>query len=695
MNTLLLGIDTGGTYTDVVIVDADVADRAEMLECEPSESIIAMAKAPTTRDDLSVGIARSLDRAIGSIDSFDPSAVGLCAVSTTLATNAIVEGRGGRVALVMIGFDERDIARWREEMAEGESESGGATIVISVDGGHTADGVERTPLDTDALTRGVAGLPADVVGFAVVGQFGVRNPEHERAARALLAGRGQPVSCGHELTSKLNGPRRALTCVLNARLVGLIDELLRSTLEILAARSIVAPTMVVRGDGSLVSIDFARQRPIETILSGPAASLVGAAFLAGVDGDTSNDGDAIVSDIGGTTTDVAILRSGRPEIDREGAVVGGHRTMVEAVAMHTTGLGGDSEVGIDDSTRTSSLVLGPRRVVPVSMLAADYSEFVAASLAAQLARPTPKELDGTFGRLAGPTDPAVLAELGTFAEQVAAGLIDGPAALVDLLPTRRHEVALDELVARGIAQRCAVTPTDAAVALGIHRGVGGPERFDAGPAADALTLFARRRDRHGAPLADGPVQLAQRIVDTLVDDSAQAVLRSVLGADGFEPDDAVHAITAAGLRRHRGLMRIDVELAAPLVAVGASAGAYYPRVGEALNSRVIVPAEADVANAVGAVVGRVRMTERATVTPIKRGGFRAHVDGSEHATPELAMAHTESVLAETVREAALREGAKTAEVHLERDDVWATVGTDALFVEAVVEATATGRPGLA
>ncbi len=95
--------------------------------------------------------------------------------------------------------------------------------------------------------------------------------------------------------------------------------------------------MVVRGDGALIGAAQVRERPIETILSGPAASVVGARWLTGAR-------NALVSDIGGTTTDVALLKDGLPEIDPQGALVGGYRTMVEAVAMRTTGLGGDSQV---------------------------------------------------------------------------------------------------------------------------------------------------------------------------------------------------------------------------------------------------------------------------------------------------------------------------------------------------------------
>ena len=114
--------------------------------------------------------------------------------------------------------------------------------------------------------------------------------------------------------------------------------------------------MVVRGDGALISAQKAKERPIETILSGPAASIVGARWMTGRD-------HALVSDIGGTTTDIALLRDGQPQIDPAGAQVGPYRTMVEAVAMRTTGLGGDSEVHLRSEGLAGGVTLGPRRLL--------------------------------------------------------------------------------------------------------------------------------------------------------------------------------------------------------------------------------------------------------------------------------------------------------------------------------------------
>jgi N-methylhydantoinase A/oxoprolinase/acetone carboxylase beta subunit len=228
------------------------------------------------------------------------------------------------------------------------------------------------------------------MGFAVAARFATRNPAHEVAARALIRRvTGRPVTCSHELSAQLNGPKRALTAVLNARLIGMIDRLVAACERHLAAIGIDAPLMVVRGDGALISAAMVRERPIETILSGPAASIVGARWLTG-------ESDALVSDIGGTTTDVALLRGGLPEIDPQGARVGPYRTMVEAVAMRTTGLGGDSEVHLVTEGLQGGLRLGPRRLVPVSLLAVEHGAMVHDALDRWLSADAVGEQDGRF-----------------------------------------------------------------------------------------------------------------------------------------------------------------------------------------------------------------------------------------------------------------------------------------------------------
>mgnify|MGYP002381938021 CR=1 FL=1 len=367
---LLLGIDTGGTFTDAVLYD------------EAARTVVASAKSPTTHDDLSIGVVGAIS-AVLRRSCVDPSVVDLVSLSTTLATNALVEGRGGRVGAVVIGFDADVLGR------AGLDAALGGDPVLLVTGGHDAHGGEVARFDPTALGAALAasGWAERVEGVAVVSQFSVRNPSHEIAAmRVVREVTGLPVTCSHLLSAGLNGPKRLVTAILNARLTGLIAALVGTVERSMAALGVEAPLMVVRGDGSLVSAAFVRERPIETILSGPAASIVGAAHLTGLS-------DAVVSDIGGTTTDIAILRDGTPRISDEGAKVGGHATMVRAVAMHTHGLGGDSEVRHDDRAVGCRLVLGPRRVIPICSLATTRPDLVHGILDRQLLAAIPGERD--------------------------------------------------------------------------------------------------------------------------------------------------------------------------------------------------------------------------------------------------------------------------------------------------------------
>ncbi len=233
----------------------------------------------------------------------------------------------------------------------------------SSQGGHTITGAEQAPLDLIATPAAIRKHAPHADAFAVSGYFGVLNPAHELRVRELVRQlTGLPVTCGHELTSNLHAPAAPMTAALNARLIPYIEQLIASVRQILAEKHIRAPLMVVKGDGSLMDARVAVERPVETILSGPAASVVGARYLCG-------EADVLVVDMGGTTTDIACLQEGRPASSLEGATVGGWRTMVEAIAVHTSGLGGDSEVTFDVD---AGMLVGPQRVVPLSLLAHQY-----------------------------------------------------------------------------------------------------------------------------------------------------------------------------------------------------------------------------------------------------------------------------------------------------------------------------------
>jgi len=665
---ILLGIDTGGTFTDAVLFDEDAGETG---------TVIASAKALTTRHDLAIGIGGAIT-AVLLETKINPEDVQLVSLSTTLATNALVEGRQGRICLISIGHAKADLDR------AGLMEAVGSDPIIRVRGGHDAMGSEAAPLDMETLQGELAALGESVQGFAVAGMFATRNTAHEIAVRDLIIETsGLPVTCSHELSSKLDSPRRALTSVLNARLIGLIHDLIQAAERHLKLSGIDAPLMVVRGDGALISAEVAKTRPIETILSGPAASVVGAAHLTG-------SRSALVSDIGGTTTDVAVVTNGRPTLDTEGATVGGWRTMVEAIAIQAIGLGGDSEVNTVEHGMATGLKLGPRRSVPLSLAAVDHPTLVHDMLDRQLRRDIPGDHDGKFA-IPLPVEPRE--GLLSKNEQTVWDDMAGEAAAVETIATSRlNNTALTRLAAKGLVQIAAVTPTDALHVLDIH------DAWDKSAALKGLALFARRRNWRGDAIAPDAETLANRIVQGVVKASSDIVLETAFAADGFKDKNlSHHALTQAAFANRSGLIDINIALNVPIVGLGASAGTYYPMVGKHLGAEVIVPDLAGVANAVGAVVGRVRMTSKVIITEPDAGRLRVHLPTktSDHGSLEAALGEAEAFARDNAQELAIAAGAENIQIKVTRDVRQVETNGQKIFVEAEITAVASGRPRLA
>ncbi|WP_297543726.1 hydantoinase/oxoprolinase family protein [Roseovarius sp.] len=663
---LLLGVDTGGTYTDAVLI----RDERE---------VIASAKALTTRHDLAIGIGEAVEAVLRESGA-DVAEIGLASLSTTLATNALVEGQGGRAGLVYIGFRAADL------QTHGLAEALGGDPALVLTGGHNHAGGEAQPLDKDALLAWLeTGTGAEA--YAVASLFATRNPAHELAAAEMIrAVTGRPVSLSHHLSAKLNGPKRALTALLNARLIGMIARLIDRAEGKLGELGIHAPLMVVRGDGALISADQARERPIETILSGPAASIVGARWLTGAD-------HALVSDIGGTTTDVAVLREGRPAIDPEGARVGAWRTMVEAVAMRTFGLGGDSEVHVRDEGLEGGVTLGPRRVVPVSLMAAEAGAAVRAVLEEQLRATAPGEHDARFVRAVPGIDAGGLGER---EEALLSRIGDEVRPVGKVLKTRMDGAALTRLVRRGLVQVAGITPSDASHVLG------GLDSWDAGAARMALELMARKRTGSGNRLAEGPEQLARMIVDRLTYQTSLALLETAFAEEemdfGLSPATlAEHVLMQRGLDGHRGLVRIESGLAVPVIGLGASAASYYGAVGARLGCEMILPAHGGVANAIGAVVGRVTIRRGGTVTSPSEGKFRVHLESGpqDYAASDAAMTALETVLRAEAQAEAEAAGAVDIHVTARREVKEAQAEARRVFLEAEIVVEASGRPRIA
>ena len=323
--SIVLGIDTGGTYTDSVLVDLAAGQ------------VLAKAKALTDKNNLLESIINSIG-GLAVSGCRQPERVVL---STTLATNAVVEGRGQAAGLILIG---------RRPPGDFPAE-----VVRQVKGGLNIKGRETVSVDAAEVAEAAALMAGRVQALTVSGYLSVRNPAQELEVRRLVQQVCDlPVVCGHELASELGFYERTVTAVLNARLLPLIGDFLDAAEMALAGLGLKVPVYVVKGNGDMASVASIRERPVETILSGPAASLIGAVFLSRVK-------NALVLDMGGTTTDSALVRDGRVPMRKDGAIVGAWRTLVSSADIATVGLGGDSRIRINAGGR---LVFGPERALP-------------------------------------------------------------------------------------------------------------------------------------------------------------------------------------------------------------------------------------------------------------------------------------------------------------------------------------------
>ncbi len=583
--SFLIGIDTGGTYTDAVIVNAN------------SHSVISSAKALTTKGDLSIGVIEALRASIANAGAeFQAAQVGIVAVSTTLATNAIVEGHGSSVGVILCGFDEAMVDR------SGMAKAFPAMPILRASGGHDHNGNESQPLDEVGVAAFVNKYGAEVSAFAVASTFAVRNPAHELRLRDLIAKiSGKPITLSSDLASALDAPRRALTAVLNARLVSRIGQLVDAVCLAMAELTIISPLMIVKGDGSLGLAEAVSQKPIETVLSGPAASLVGAQWLSGLD-------SLIMSDMGGTTTDVGLLLEGRPQVAEQGAEVGGWRTMVKAIDVKTIGLGGDSEI---QASMDGKLSIGPQRAVPISLLGQRYPEIMA-MLEADLAANEGGSLLGKFLLLPFGATAMAARGLSEREAEILARVGERPTPLQRIATSAPALRAVAALRKRGLIQYAAFTPSDASHVLGLQH------NWDPQAARLAAKLFVRFVEMK-MPDDERLMAFCQSVHNQTVAQSARVILNAAFG-QALATGPIADAVCDG--KGEIGQVKISLSPKIPIVAVGGPVKIYYPELGRRLNCEVLFPSHCDVANAVGAAASLVAQRVVVTVEGDGNGAFR-------------------------------------------------------------------------
>lgn len=537
MTAYCIGIDTGGTYTDAVLMDTS------------TRQVVAWQKERTTPHDLSLGVGKALAGLLHQ--SVRPAEVVQLSVSTTLATNAVVEGRGARVGLFVLGY----VRHFKLPVV--------ANIFLK--GGHTITGEEDEPLDIETLIDTLPGLANEVDSYAVCGAMSIKNPTHELVAQeAIRLIDPKPVFCSHQVSTHPGMLERSATACLHAKLMPLMTDFLASIQRSMLAAGLDCPVTIICGNGKGAQLDHIADRAAITMASGPAAT---ARF-----GAAGSLAHALVVDVGGTTTDVCLIKDGRPLLNREGCIIGAWRTHVEAVDMYTAGAGGDSHV---DCHRDGRIGLKSSRVQPLAMTA-DL--------------PDPRTWLNN-----GPDTHLVLPVNGLDPDLVEADSIlrfldqHGPAApSIIAAQTGVGGIILEKRLERLMFFQQVVlvgfTPTDALHVLGLlDIGNVAASRSGAGVLANEMGMSAE--------------DFCRRVV-TETEAAIETIILTYLGRAIWQGDQSVPFLN----RRDNELFSVHFNLKLPIIGIGAAARCFLPGVARRLGTTVSFPECCEVGNAIGAAL---------------------------------------------------------------------------------------------
>ena len=586
--TLGLGIDTGGTYTDAVIYDFD------------NKEIMDSSKSITMKENLIECIGNTLN----GLKAEFLSKVKAVSLSTTLATNACIEGKGGRAKLILIGCDKSVAGSYGSEYGLPSAKD-----IIFLDGGHDMKGNVVKEPDWIFLKQQIDFIGDSVDSYAVVEIWGMNNSDFEKHVKSLIVGMtGKKVICGHELTAKINLLKRAASALLNAQLIPLIEEFIFAIKINLGKRGIDAPIAIVRGDGSLMSETFALDHPVETLLCGPAASIEGGINL-------SDERDCVIIDMGGTTSDMAIVRNKMPRLAEEGAVVGKWRTGTHSILIETMGLGGDSRISFDDDGR---ITVGPGRVVPLSWATQKWPVMTDKINTVYAQRKKYFFPICEFYYLIKDI------EQDSFynheEKKITSILKGGPIGLIELskiLDSSLIETNTERLEKYGIIGRIGLTPTD------LMHITGDFNIWNKDAAVTGAASMAFQLDTDVSYLLNNVYEtikekLFLKIAKTLIEDEDRSLLKDGLSGQLKE-------VLLNGFRKARGIANgrpseehnFYSSLTTPfaLIGIGAPTHVFLKDVAEAMETKCVIPEYAHVANAVGAITGCIRAEVVISITP--------------------------------------------------------------------------------
>lgn len=642
--TLGLGIDAGGSYTDAAVMDMR------------TRQILAQAKIPTTHEDLIMGLMSVLEELI-SQRSFDPRDIRFVGLSTTLATNSILEGRGGKVGLIGIGWKPEE--DWKFD----------SLINVFIDGGHDVKGRTLSGLDEKGLMEGLESMRDKVDAIVVSAVFSCYNPAHEERARNLIRKHTDlPVVAAHELSRDLGVYERTNTAILNGRLIPIIDDFLEDVRFMLSKQNIEAKIMVLKGDGTMMGMETARIKPVETIMSGPAASALGGRYLADKD-------NCIVVDMGSTSTDIAYLRKGLPHISDEGATIGDRKTLVKSMDVLTIALGGDSHIR---RGKNDTIDIGPKRVVPLALAGLQFP-----NLPQRI-----KELRSSTFILPHSTRSTRLE--GRDAEIMIWIRHNAPCTREEVYQANKEIVTsrgiIDRLMAFGSIIETGLTPTD----LMHVDGSFSPGNVE----CSRLGLITE------SSLASmSPDQFRYKAIHRIISMLAEGIIKKVLMDETGVKEDGKTLKKIIEIASGNGYMdKLDIrfDLNIPIVGLGGPAHLFMPSLEDRLNVEVILPMNHEVGNAVGTICSKVSEYSAVQIRPLKEGGYEIiapHQSRIKVQRLHDAIEKAKELAKDDVIRRAVQSGAVNVEVDIEVDENNFNDSSGNRVVDWIeVKARATGDP---
>ncbi len=576
-----IGIDTGGTYTDAVAYDFD------------SREILGSAKSLTTKDDLTRGI-------LGALDSLPDDLLKkteLISLSTTLATNACVEDKGGRAKLVFFGGNTRVIDELGSKYGLPKSRD------IYIQESYTnISGESDREVDWDKFSGNLGQEFDGFESIAVVEINAMRNGAlaEKKAKEILVRKYDVPVVCGHELFSELNSLQRASSVLLNARLFPVIDEFLDSIKRALRDRDISAHVVIVRSDGSMMSEEFASMRPVEMLLSGPSASAFGGIC-------STDEENSVIIDMGGTTTDIAVVKNRIPVTVTSGVSIGKWKTFVDGLYIKTIGLGGDTAIHYRDKT----LYLEDHRIIPVCVAAQLYpSVLVHLRKLAEKMRKHTMFIYEHYILIKDIGNPSrYTADERAFCE----ALKGGPLSVSDapgVIGKDMYNINVSRLIKEGVIGMCGLTPTDIMHIKGDFR------IYSLEAAFLCAKIVAYNLDISVNELCDLVYteikrKLYRNIAVVLLENKHPHYMKNGVNEDVIRFID--ESFESAGTGKNTKLLDLAFQTDYSLIGIGAPIKIFLDDVAKLFGTKAVIPDHFEVANAFGAIAGNVSATNKVEI----------------------------------------------------------------------------------